>query len=103
MTTLEFYMFAEQKKWPNGDRYTCEECSPKSEDINGVSTANSGTKRKKTEDPIDEINKQWTLNDIMVKLIEMDKRYQQLVTKYDQQIQINNELQYEVKDLKKAT
>ena len=100
MPINEFNFYAEEKKLPNGKRYECDACKQKSEVIYEVDDM-IGSKRKKTDDPLDQMSNQWTINDVMLKLLEMEKRYNDLFVKYEQQVQVNNELRNEVRDLKK--
>lgn len=93
--------FNKELKQQNGERWVCETCL----NIEVMLTENrSQNKRKKPEDAEfhEEIrDKNWSINDVMEKLFDMDRKYNVLWSKYEQQIEVNNTLKLEVADLKK--
>lgn len=46
-------------------------------------------------------NKNYTINDVMAKLEEMNEKYNNLFTKFEEQVKINQKLQDELTDIKK--
>ena len=59
----------------------------------------ANNKRRKCEDPEEDAESEWTIGDVMKKLLEMDARYTNLSEKYENQVKITDELKSQVMDL----
>lgn len=86
MPTSRFNQYATELKNSNGERYKCESC--KSE-VKAASPEISNDKTVNEE-------KNYTVNDVMKKLMEMDIKYMELFQKYEEQLVINTELTSEI-------
>lgn len=101
MNRSKFNHFERELKNPEGERWYCETCnrsevrakimSPKNEKNSGESSFRSNTKNVK----------EYTLNDVMDKLQNIEQHQFELLKKYEEQLKINEELKQEI-DLLKA-
>lgn len=104
MSIQQLNHYNREIKLPNGERWNCEQCSSFEVRKTMLSSENQNKRKKIDEDQnetSENAEKQWSINDVMSKLLEMDRKYTDLMTKYQQQVDVNNELRTEISDLKK--
>lgn len=75
-------------KNPNGERFYCDACKQ--------SDAGTSASQSSIANP----SKNYTINDIMEKLINMENQYADLLKKYDTQLKVNEELKSEITAIK---
>lgn len=87
-------------KNPKGEKYNCESCK-KNEVMTTVQNVNKIPSKPPKINSNDTNSKQeYTLNDIMEKLMDMDNKYTDLLNKYEEQIKVNEILKAEILTIK---
>lgn len=89
-TCLSLGQKSYQKLAKSKNQWFCDTCKP-----------NSAKDPKIQKTTNQQASTEYTIADVMAKLDEMDKKYHNLFMKYNEQVQINNDLKLEILQIKK--
>lgn len=103
ITKSKLTSYEKELKNPNGERWFCEPCKSEVNDKIMIPENNTKNKKKYATNAVsndNNDNNEITLQDIMDKLQIIEKKQSDLLERYEEQLQINDELKQEIKVLK---